>query len=280
MNPKIDPDGVTTWDEVSCTFLVPLVARAMGASIYPWLDPEDAQAQQVMEKFGHDLEPMLQDRLAIMNVLWRTNLMKSLGQDFFKRHPTAKGINLGAGLSDYFQWFNNGQNHWLDADLAHVVSLRHLLMPAPCKTASDACIDLTQAGWWKTLCPSRGQKREPMLLLCEGVLMYLTPPQVKALFQEIGENAPEGSELICDFMTPRGIGRADMAPSIAGTGAEFRWGAHNALEVARLHPRMELIAQHTVAEVYGWAWCWAEMCVSTWTGGPLYGVAHMHIAPP
>lgn len=280
MQPASTPQDIGMLDAVSSTLLVPLMARARAGSIYPWLDPGDTQAQHVMAKIGHDLDALLQDRSAMLHVLWRTQLLKRLGEAFFEHHPDSQGINLGAGLSDYFQWLNNGHNGWLDVDLEGVVSLRHLLLPVHSPTAQDICVDLTQPGWWQQLRLSERASREPLLLLCEGVLMYLTPTQVRAVFREIGNNAPEGSELVCDFMTPLGIGRAHMAPSVSGTGAEFLWGAHNAMEVAHLHPRMELIAQHTVAELYGWAVCWAEMCMTPWTGGPLYGVAHLQITEP
>ncbi|MEK7345332.1 MAG: class I SAM-dependent methyltransferase [Pseudomonadota bacterium] len=270
--PKLKP--------VSSTLLIPLVARGRGASIYPWLDPCDVQAQQLMDKFGHAIDPLLQDRATMLNVLWRTQVLKRIGEDFFKHHSASQGINLGAGLSDYFQWFDNGHNRWLDVDLREVVSLRHLLLQAHSETASDVCLDLTQPGWWQQLGLSERTGREPLLLLCEGVLMYLTPTQVKAVLTEIGDNAPEGSELVCDFMTSLGIGHAHLTPSVSSTGAEFQWGAHNAMEVAQLHPRLELLAQHTVAELYGWAFCWAEMCMTPWTGGPLYGVAHMQVTEP
>ncbi|WP_108361896.1 class I SAM-dependent methyltransferase [Limnohabitans sp. Bal53] len=59
----------------------------------------------------------------------------------------------------------------------------------------------------------------PLLLVCEGVLMYLTPTQVKAVLQEIGENAPEGSELVCDFMTPLCIGL--WPPACRAVGRSF-----------------------------------------------------------
>lgn len=271
------PKDTTLLDTVSSTLLIPLVARARGASVYPWLDPDDAQARLVLEKIGDAIDPFLQDRATMLNVLWRTQLIKRLGEDFFRHYPDAQGINLGAGLSDYFQWLNNGHNSWLDVDLHDVVSLRHLLLPVHSDTAKDLCLDLTQPGWWHHLGLSERNASEPMLLVCEGLLMYLTPTQVRAVFKEIGSNAPEGSQLLCDFMTPLGIGRSHMTPSVSGTGAEFLWGAHNGLEVAHLHPRLELMAQHTAAEVYGWAYCWAEMCMTPWTGGPLYGVAHMQI---
>lgn len=280
MQPPTESNDIVKLDAVSTTLLIPLVARACAGSMYPWLDPDDTQAQHVLKKLGHDLDPLLQDRSAMLSVLWRTQLLKRLGESFFEHHPDSQGINLGAGLSDYFQWFNNGHNRWLDVDLEGVVSLRHLLLPAHSTTAHDCCVDLTQPGWWQALGLSERVSRQPLLLMCEGVLMYLTPTQVKAVLQEIGNNAPEGSQLVCDFMTPLAIGRTNTLPSVSGTGAEFRWGAHNAMEVAHLHPRMEVIAQHTVAELYGWAFCWAEMCMAPWTGGPLYGVAHLQITEP
>ena len=277
MTPKSDSKGTTMLDAVSSTLLIPLVARARGPLIYPWLDPDDVQAQHVMDTLGHVIDPLLQDRAAMLTVLWRTQLMKRLGEDFFRHYPDAQGINLGAGLSDYFQWLNNGHNCWLDVDMDEVVSLRHLLLPVHSESAKDRCLDLTQPGWWQDPGLDERTGHKPMLLICEGLLMYLTPTQVRSVFKEIGNNAPEGSELVCDFMTPMGIGLTHMTPSVSATGAEFRWGAHNALEVAHLHPRLELIAQHTAAEMYGWSFCWAEMCMTPWTGGPLYGVAHMQI---
>lgn len=267
-------------DAVPSTLLVPLVARARGGSIFPWLDPHDTQAQQLLQNSHQAVDPLLQDCASVLNVLWRTHLIKQIGNRFFQEHPKAVGINLGAGLSDYFQWLDNGHNQWLDVDLESVVAMRDVMMRPHSDTAQNGHIDLSCPGWWQQLPTSVREANAPLLLVCEGVLMYLTPTQVKAVLQEIGDNAHEGSQLVCDFMTPLGIGRARLAPSVSGTGAEFLWGAHNGLEVARHHPRLELLAQHTAAEAYGPAFCWAEMCLSPWTGGPLYGLAHLQITEP
>ncbi len=199
------------------TLLVPLVARARGATFFPWLDPHDTQAKQVLQNNHPAVDPLLQDRASVLNVLWRTHLIKQIGDAFFQQHPEAVGINLGAGLSDYFQWLDNGHNHWLDVDLAPVVAMRHVLLRPHSDTAQNGYIDLTEAGWWQRLHPSVREAKTPLLLVCEGVLMYLTPTQVKAVLQEIGDNAHEGSQLVCDFMTPLGIGQAHLAPSVSGT---------------------------------------------------------------
>jgi O-methyltransferase involved in polyketide biosynthesis len=139
---------------------------------------------------------------------------------------------------------------------------------------------LTQPGWWQGLQLTDDAARRPLLLVCEEVLMYLTPHQVKAVMREIGENAHEGTQLVCDFMTPLGISRASMKPGLHHAETPLLWGAKNGLELARMHPRLELLAQHTSAEVYGPMTCMAEMCMSPWTGGPLCGVAHLVITEP
>jgi O-methyltransferase involved in polyketide biosynthesis len=275
------PRSLPSLESVPSTLLAPLVARARGGKIYPWLDPHDTQAQQVLQNSHHAVDPMLQDRASVLKVLWHTHLIKQIGAAFFQHYPEAVGINLGAGFSDYFQWLDNGHNHWLDVDLEPVVSMRHVLLSPQSERAQNGHIDLNQPGWWQRLPHSIREANAPLLLVCEGVLMHLTPKQVKAVLQEIGDNAHEGSQLVCDFMTPLGIGKSSrLASSVSGSGAEFLWGAHNGLEVARQHPRLELLAQHTAAEAYGPACCWAEMCLGPWTGGPQYALAHLQITEP
>jgi len=265
---------------VPSTLLAPLVARARGAKIFPWLDPHDTQAQQVLQDNHPAVDLLLQDHATVLRVLWRTHLIKQIGDAFFQRHPETAGINLGAGLTDYFQWLDNGHNHWLDVDLEPVLALRHVLLSSPSATAQNGHIDLTEPGWWQRLPPNVRETKAPVLLVCEGVLMYLTPAQVRAVLHEIGENAHEGSQLVCDFMTPLGMGQARLVPTVQGTDAYYSWGARNGLEVARHHPRLELLAQHTAAEAFGAAGCWSEMCLSPWTGGPVYALAHLLINEP
>ena len=98
-------------------------------------------------------------------------------------------FNLGAGLSDYFQWLDNGKNRWLDIDLPDVVALRQQLMPHTDARRETRIGDLRTAGWWNRLGLQRHNHRNPLLLISEGVLMYMQPTEVKVFFQEIGEHA-------------------------------------------------------------------------------------------
>lgn len=144
--------SIPTLDAVPSTLWVPLVARARGAKIYPWMDPQDTQEQQVLRNNPLAMDSLLQDRASVLNVLWRTRLIKQIGDAFFQQHPGAVGINLGAGLSDYFQWLDNGHNHWLDVDLEPVVAMRHELLNPHSDTAQNGHMDLRQPGWCSA-CP-------------------------------------------------------------------------------------------------------------------------------
>lgn len=278
MHLHLPPRGaINTLADVPRTLLLPLAARARGAALAPSLDPQDRFAGDVLARSGVEVEDIGGDLGTVVNILWRTQLIKHSAQDFFARHPEASGVNLGAGLAQYFQWLDTGRNHWFDADLPDVLALRKRWLRQRGQRRRELPLDLTQPDWIQSLLEPLSRHSGPWLLVIEGVLMYLTPVQVRSILRELADHAPEGSELLCDFMSPLGIGHASLSPSMDCTAAEFRWGAHNGSEIAALHPRLELMAQHSVAEAYGWSASLLDFCSQSWTGGPLYAVAHLRV---
>jgi O-methyltransferase involved in polyketide biosynthesis len=258
------------------TLFIALAARAEGARVFPALDPHDGHAASLLQASGAEVETSPADSPTVMNVLWRTQLIKDLGQAFFEHHPRSTGVNLGSGLAHYFQWLDNGSNHWIDVDLPEVITLRDSLMPKPPARCQHKALDITQPGWWKRL--GLQHHHEPVLLVCEGVLMYLQPSQVRSFLREVGENAPEGSELLCDFISPVGVGQSALADSPEHPEAVFTWGAHNGQELANFHPRLELLAQHSATEALGWGGVLAEMLWTPLVGGPPYGLAQLRVS--
>ncbi len=263
---------------VSRSLFIPLAVRAQAATWCPRLDPHDARARQLLSDSGERPQDYPSDYPTAINILWRTCAIKAMAHRFFERHTNGLGANLGAGLSDYFQWLDNGQNRWIDVDLPEVVALRQQLMPDMPERVQLRSDDLRVAGWWNRLGLQRENHHNPLLLISEGLLMYMKPVEVKTFFHEVGEYAPEGSELLCDFISPLGIGQGPMAASLPGQAVGFGWGAHNGMEIASLHPRLELLEQHSVAEAYGWLGPWVEALCAPLTGGPLYGLAHLKVS--
>jgi O-methyltransferase involved in polyketide biosynthesis len=260
---------------IPSTLLIPLAARAQGARWFPQLNPHDLCAMPVLEILKANVQIYFNDWATVLNVLWRTEVIKRAGHQFFEAHPKSTGVNLGSGLSSYFQWLDNGSNHWIDTDLSEVISLRQMCFQVVRSHCQDKTINITQLGWWKRLGLPVGKRAKPVFLICEGVLMYLTPEQVHTVLEEVGKYAPPGSEIIFDVMSPIGVGHAAFHPSVGGTGAEFTWGGNNAEQIATAHPRLKVLSQHSVCEAYGLACCMTELFLTPFTGGPMYGLVHL-----
>ena len=258
------------------TLLIPLVARSKGMQWFPELDPHDEFATPVLDALQVEVNTYLSDWATVLNVLWRTDRIKAVGHHFFAQHPLGTGINLGCGLSKYFQWLDNGLNRWIDTDVAQVVAMRHFYFKSTLHQ-KDIGLDFKVKGWWRKLQLSTSQARGPLLIICEGVLMYLTHEEVNAVLEEIIEHAPSGSEIVFDFISPLGIGQAIFHQSVGPTGAQFTWGCSRAEDLTLRHPRLRVLSQRSVSEVYGLAG-WVSECFTTpFLGGPLYGLAHFGI---
>ena len=262
---------------VPSTLLIPLAARARGARYFPWLDCRDAVAGALLQRLGADVAALLDDLPTVFQVLWRTRAVKDAGHAFFAEYPQALGANLGCGLTQHFQWLDGGANQWLDADLPEVMALRRPLLPPPCPRMRHADLDLSQPGWWQRLGLPTQRSATPVLLVCEGVLMYLPPAQVHAVLAEFAQHAPAGSRMVLDVMTRQAVGCAARHASVRSTGAEFRWGVGRMAELEAVHPRLQLLREQSVAEGYGWPGIAMDLLWRPWLGAPLYGLATLGI---
>ena len=210
-------------------------------------------------------------------VLARTAVFRDRAAAFFDRHPSSVGASLGAGLGHYHQWLDNGRNTWIDADLPEVTALREHFMPSDPPRRRNVAFDLSHSGWWSRLGLPHGARRPPVLLICEGVLMYFAPAQVRDLLREVGEHAPPGTLLLCDALCWLAMGHANRHPSICHTHAEFRWGPRDWNEFAAAHPRLHLAAEHAVMDGYGWPWSMMGPMFRMTTGVHFYGVAEIGV---
>jgi len=189
---------------------------------------------------GVDVSTYLRDKPSVFGVLSRTQVFRQLALDFFERYPHAIGANLGCGMTHCFQWLDNRTNHWLDADVAQVIQLRKRLLPADNKRHLNAMVDLRTPGWWQRLGLPDRNSAVPVLVICEGVLMYLEAQEVEHVLREFGQNAPAGSEMLLDTLSWLAIGCAAMHQSVSHTHAEFKWGSKHMRDFTAHHPRLTL----------------------------------------
>lgn len=269
--------GAAPLHAVPSTLLIPLAARAEGDACFPAMACGDAVAARLLRRLGTDTRAFAADRPTVLNILWRTRHIQAAGRAFFAAHPRAWGINLGCGLSHYFQWLDNGMNTWVDADLPEVMALRRALLPPGSARQRQAEIDIRSPHWWRSLQLPPEALEHPLFVVCEGVLMYLQPEQARAVLASFATHAPAGSRLIVDPLTRWAVGHARAHPSVGRTGAEFLWGISRLGELTACHPRLRLVHARSAAECYGWMGLACEAMWSPWIGAPLYGLAELGV---
>lgn len=273
-DPRRDYD---TLPAVPSTLRIPLAARAFGDAMFPEVAVGDACARPMMDALGDDGQAWLGDDSCVYGVLARTRRFRDVAAAFLRESPEGLVVNLGCGLSNYFQWLDDGRARMVDADLPEVLRLRERLLPPVHGRHRHQALDMRSPGWWADLgLPTR--QGPAVCLLSEGVLMYLDPGQVHALLQTFGDNAPPGSVLAFDALCWLMIGQARLHPLVRLTGAEFSWGPRSLSELTSPHPRLRLNAVHQVMDGLSTAHSFAGSAFRFMTGLPFYAVYELRVA--
>jgi O-methyltransferase involved in polyketide biosynthesis len=262
---------------VPSTLRIPLAVRAFGDAMFPAVAVGDVHAAAMLAALGDDGAQWLRNRGSVYGVLARTRRFRELAAAFLARHPAGHVVNLGCGLSHYFQWLDNGQARMTDADLPEVLAIRRALLPATGVRHKLLELDLTAPDWWERLGLPADRDGEPVFLFCEGVLMYLQPGQVQAIFQAFGERVPAGSSFVFDAMCWLVAGRAKRHPLVKHTAAEFHWGPRRLAELTQSHPRLRLADTYEVMEGYGFPYAQIGPVFRALFGVPFYAIHVLRI---
>lgn len=257
---------------VPSTLRIPLAARAFGDAMFPALALGDAHAGRILKALGDDGLEWLRDRHSVYGVLARTRHFRALAARFLEARADGHVVNLGCGLSDYFQWLDNGQARMTDADLPEVLEIRRVLLPVTGGRHEVLALDLTSADWWHGLGLPATRAEAPVFVFCEGVLMYLQPAEVQAILRTFGERAPAGSWLVFDAICWLAMGRAKQHPSVKHTAAEFNWGPRRLSELTQAHERLRRTETFNVMDGYGWPHSLIGPGFRALFGVPLYAV--------
>lgn len=263
---------------VPSTLRIPLAARALGGQMFPEMAVDDKSAADALARMGDDGQQWLQDRRSIYGNLARTRCYRDGALDFLKAHPAGHVVNIGCGLANYWQWLDNGQMRMTDADLPEVMALRRQFMPSQDARHVLADADLTQADWWNHLDLPARRDETPVFIIIEGVLLYLMPDTVHAVLATFGERAPAGSVLMFDSMCWLFIGKAKHHPSVKRMDAEFHWGPRKLAELTAPHPRLRLLASHSVMGSYSLAFKITQSIFRAVTGVPFFAVYTLGVA--
>jgi len=234
------------------TMLMTLSGRAIQSQ---WKNPilRDPWAEEAMRHIDYDMSKQLTGVASWS--LWkdigptiiatRAATFDLLTTRFLADHPNAVVIQVGCGMdSRAFRIEPPISVEWFDVDYPDVIDLRRQLFPG-----RDAYhligAPLDDLRWLDAVPRDR-----PTLLIAEGVLMYLSEAEVKALLNAVVDHFPAG-QIIFDVVHPYIL--KSVGSNVGGTGATYKWSLDDPQDIKQLEPKLELIKEFRMHELVGFS---------------------------
>ena len=231
MNEKITLSGVPE------TMLQTVYARAResrGRGVI-----RDAKAEELVEKLDYDFSLAEKDTAMRSGVIARTIVLDRLTTAYLAGHPGAVVVNIACGL-DTRCYRMTGYRHWYNLDLPETMAVREKLLP---ESGAVTQIAMSAMDDWG----SRIEDTDaPVLIIIEGLTMYLTEADVQRIFAVIAGRFPQAAVLV-ETMNPMVVKRF-KEKSIEGSNAKFTWGVKDGRALAALLPDFRFVAEHGLTE--------------------------------
>lgn len=183
---KISP----TLDGVSETMLWTLYDRAYEASC-PNSVLIDPHSVRICNTLDYDFAGRFGTPTGAFSA--RAAEIDRLARDWLKRHPDGLVVSLGEGLDTQAHRVDNGVMRWLTVELAPAIALRKRLIP-PCPRFRHVASSVMDPHWSDGI--ELGTK---VLIIAQGLLMYLDPDSVKHLIVQLIERFP-GAVIVFDVV--------------------------------------------------------------------------------
>ena len=197
----------------------------------------DPKARDMLNRIDYDFSQLRVPYKTVVLVCQRARKLDAVAKDFLAEHADGVVVHLGCGLDSRFWRVDNGQVEWYDLDMPPVIELRQKFYSASARYHPIAS-SVTDLAWIDTV----ATRERPVLIVAEGLLMYLDEADVKRLLLRLREAFP-GSRLIADVFSKLTARAATRHPSLKQTGAKLGWGIDDAHAVESWAPGIRLLEE-------------------------------------
>ena len=228
-------------DAVPETMLQTMYARAR-ESQKPDAVIHDEKAVEIIQKLDYDFSLADKDAPMSSGVIARTIILDRLVSDYLGKHQNTLVVNIACGL-DTRCYRNEGKYaRWYNIDLPDTINVRKQFLQEEGPVIYQIAESAMDSSWADRI----EYNGEPVLVIIEGLTMYLNEADVKKIF-EIIDNKFNHAYVLVEIMNPF-IAAHIKEKSIDKSNAKFSWGIKNGKELEKLIPPFKFIADHSLAE--------------------------------
>lgn len=234
------------------TMLTTLYCKALDADFdHPVLG--DSFARDVVAQIDYDWRNLKVAAGWTPLVTVRSAQYDAWASQFLARYPVAAVVHLGCGLdSRVFRLCPGAGVEWYDVDVADVIALRQRVFPAREHTHLVAA-SATDRSWIDRIAGDR-----PVLLLAEGISMYLTQRDGVTMLQHVVDRFRSG-EVQIDFYNWLGI-RSQKAHRLQRqSGSTLHWSVNSPHDIITRVAGVRLLCAVTFFEATTFARAGARM---------------------
>lgn len=213
------------------TLLIPLYTKAQPDNPL-FFDPK---AKEILRQVDYDFSRLRVPYKTVILVCQRAKKLDTVTLAFLAEHPNGVVLHLGCGLDSRFWRVDNGKVEWYDLDMSPIIELRQRFYPLSERYHLIAS-SVTELEWVKRV-DATGR---PVLIIAEGLLMYLDETNVRDLLLKMQKTFP-GCRLIADVFSRMTARSATRHPSLKQTGASIGWGIDDPQEIETWSSGIKLI---------------------------------------
>ena len=202
----------------------------------------DAKAEELIEKLDYDFSLADKDTAMRSGVIARTIVLDKLTKSWLASHPGAVVIDIACGL-DTRCYRMAGYAHWYNLDLPETMAVREKLLP---ESGTISQIAMSAMDDWGGEISELSEQNVPVLIVIEGLTMYLNAKDVQQIFAVISSRFSQATVFV-ETMNPAMV-RHFKEKSIDASNAKFTWGIKNGKALAELLPGFRFMEEHSLTE--------------------------------
>jgi O-methyltransferase involved in polyketide biosynthesis len=192
----------------------------------------DAMSAEILKRIDYDFKRARTAAVLMRSIAPRAKHFDDWSREFLEENDRATVVHLGCGLDTRPWRISTGPDvAWYDLDHPDVVGYRKRLFPDRDNYTLLGC-SVTQTDWIEDM-PSQ----TPVLVVAEGLSMYLDPAAGQQMFRRISEHFRSGV-VVLDGMSRLGLNVGQLLLSRALGSGLLRWPLDHPRELEHAAPRL------------------------------------------
>lgn len=202
---------------------------------------KDEMAVSIVKQLDYDFSQADQDKTMRSGVIARTIVLDKMVEEYLDKHKNTIVINIACGLDTRCYRMKGKYIRWYNLDLPETMNIRKqfLIETGPIYQIAKSAMDETYTN-------TIHNEGEDVLVIIEGLTMYLTEIDIKKIFSII-EHAFSNVTIMVEVMSPFMVNHI-KEKSIEDSCAKFTWGIKNGKELEKLIPSFSFLKEVSLVE--------------------------------